>query len=408
MRSDTLLSLDEFCRWAGVDPWAAAQVDRSNDKLDDPDLLVAVQYPWQGMANTNDATPAEANSRDFVVQAIRRAERLFAKITSRYPAPMQILDDEHVFPSQFEMRHGYSFRPTYRHVEAFGVEQWTLQEAGVSITQLVDSELSETFSIEVAVPDDTEVDGVHVFLPGEAATLANEIRPLDVTIDSSAGTGNWIANISGAAYLFVKPEHYTEQYPEPVPFDKTSYTNDYLQTVDIYLRSIDVGQQGVYKVPQPCSTLPCPDPTEVGVCWSKVGLDDWVFGEPASFDGSTWTRENLKRYPKSVSMNYVAGYPKVGQRIADVTKDIIGMLTCGLMGLEIPEDEQSSIFMTSKMKYFVAIQSWQNKADHIAPQMGYSAILTIPKALLETLNGLEPRRGIVQAYTEMVNLGWIV
>lgn len=56
MRSDTLLSLDEFCLWAGADPWAAAQVDRANEKIKDGDLKVAVQFPWQTIANANDAT----------------------------------------------------------------------------------------------------------------------------------------------------------------------------------------------------------------------------------------------------------------------------------------------------------------------------------------------------------------
>jgi hypothetical protein len=364
--------------------------------------------------SANDSTYAGSNSRQAVEQALLKAERLFTKWSGRHPVPVQVLQEEHKFPSQFALRYGNIpaiFMPKRAWVEGFGVSVMEQVEESASVTRTVDGEIADIFSIDsVNVPDDTAAEDVHVYLlpadgnySGEPA-LQHEIRPLTVVIDDSGGTGNWTASIEGPAYLFVKPELYEIDPPEAIEHIAGSY----VANVTVWVKSLDVCQQGEFIIPRPCSSLPCPEPTTMGICWmtEKTGYSP----QAVTCTDGEMSKDHLIAWPQKIRMNYVAGFERENGLMAEAMVSLIAPLALGYLPFdeEIFEDFPTSPLFTSTAKYFREIQKWEQGRDTINPQVSTKFALAVPNHIQHMISGLEPRRGFVQTFGEILDNGWLV
>ncbi len=416
MRSKSLLSLAEFCKFVGGDPWAFAGINRYSDETYADDIVLTAQYAYQRMPDSaNDSTYAGNNSRQAAEQAILKGENLFLRWTRRYPVPVNVLAEKQDYPSAFKLRYQTVpalFKPKYKELQAFGVWVESIAEDGASVTKTVDEQIADVFSIDdVPVPDDTAAEDVHVYLnPDDGIYTGNpsrqhEIRPLTVTIDSSGGTGNWLAQIEGDAYLFVKPELYEIDPPQAIAHEDASY----ISTVDVYVRTVDSCQQGNFILPAPCSSLPCPDSESVALCMveDKRGM---YTATPVVCSEGSMTKSRLPRCPKRIEMNYIAGVELEDRLMAEEMVNLVARLALGYLPFdeESFEDYPTTPLYTSLAKQYRAIQKWESGRDAIQPQVSTKFELAVPENIQHLLGGLEPRRGTVEALGEILDRGWFV
>jgi len=263
----------------------------------------------------------------------------------------------------------------------------------------------------VPVPDDTQADDVHVYLTASDGLysglpkLQHEIRPLRVTIDSSGGAGNWIAQIEGDAYLFVKPELYEIDPPEAVPHEADSYVDE----VDVYLRTLDNCQQGVFVLGKPCNSLPCPDEDTISLCFAedKAGI---YSASPVTCSEGSMSKRSLPRCPKAIRMNYLAGAQREDGQASEEMLSLISRLALGYLPFDEDqyEDYPTTPLHTSVAVQYRAIQKWESGKDTINPQVSTKFELAVPPHIQHLLGGLEPRRGFVDVLGELLDRGWFV
>lgn len=399
MRSDTLLTLNEFAKWIGMNPWFMAQIQPySGTQLDESTRCAVVEYPWQRHPIANDASAAGNDSRQGIADAIRKAEQFFRQYTKRNAAPKQEMC---ILPIKRTMRGMQTvFHPRIQDVLTWGREVYTQAEAGAAITRTNVDGLLETFTIgPVSVPDDT--DDVVVCLPGTEPMRANLIRPVTVTIDDSGGSGAWTATISGPAYLFVNPALYEADPPQVL----SHHIDTYLESADVYTRTVDGCDQGAFLIRDyGCGGLPCPDMKEQPVCWRPDGTGyspqagtctDGVFATSVCYDT-----------PEKVKMVYVGGIAQQDGLMNPVARDAIAMLTIAF--LECVPEVACNACATQKYRYYSELS--RHKQRHVVYEGGGESaheyeLLANANQIAE-LAGLEPRRGFLNALALMRREGW--
>lgn len=427
MRSDTLLSLDEFIRWVGGNPWAFAQVDLGLERYRDSNL-VSFERPDQ-LPYENDKTRAGMNTRQAVAQAIRRAESQFLKWTEFYPVPVFITNEEHPIKTSRRSTRPTAYKPKRAFVQNFGLRTMTQIDAGdITLTREdLTPEILDVFVIDVNIPDDTEASSLHVFLTetdgdyNGTPLLKHEIRPLkSVTIDSSGGSGNWTAQIEASAYLFVHPDLYEEHEPDVLSHEPDTYVEEvavWIETVD----TLEPGQAVLYR--GRCGTPPCGDDVTELICWSRVpDLPGFYVPQRVKVVGDTFQRTRYSQSPVAMQFNYLAGYPRDGLEVDEQIKDILCPLAIALMdGANFPEDidlytdEEAMVntvceaMMTKRFRNFRQMQQHEKRKENLLATGGQSGAeyeLVVTDKMLFALNGLEPRRGFIKALQEIDDAGW--
>lgn len=247
MRSDTYLSIAEFVEHVGGDPWGTAQIDRYDEtsrNISD-EVMVMVEKAHYRLPDANNAQRAQTNSRQHLIQALKQAEKRFVDWCDRYPIAVDV-NETHELGSAYRHRHGtIAFKPKFN-VMQFGSLVWSQIGDDIAITRDDDGVILNTFTMTVSVADDTVASDVHVYITSDDGsytgqpTRNEEIRPLSVVIDSSLGTGNWSATITGSAYLFVKPSLY--MVDPAFPLDHALDT--YVESVDVWVSSINPCDNG--------------------------------------------------------------------------------------------------------------------------------------------------------------------
>jgi hypothetical protein len=411
MRSDTLLSLTEFVQWVGGDVWAFAQIDRSPTQRREKDSCACtVEYEWQfDPQYANSPKRAGANSRETIRQAIRQAERLFTLWTNHYPLPVNIVGEQYPWRLRGLRKLPPKFLTQYAPYLQSGVYVLTALSAAADLTRTDGGgQLLDAFTLTLPVPDNTRADEIRVFLPGEATERRNEIVPLTVHINSSGGTGNWTATISGESYLFVLPEKYLANEPQCVKHEAANY----LTTVDVWRQTIDTTQQGVFVFDAlgDCNGAPCAEPTTSSLCWHIQASENLPWLVPASI---TWvegiaTGYTLPRSPDAVRINYIAGFNRVMGRMDEQVKHILCLLTAAY--LLCGDGMCCQACATDKLKYYRELQTYKSKDSQFLSSGGESGAthtLLVDHATIARLSGLEPRRGFVQAYGLLRDMGWL-
>lgn len=427
MRSDTLLSLDEFIRWVGGNPWAFAQIDLGLSRYRDSNM-VSFEHPEQ-LPYENDPTRAGANTRQAVAQAIRRAESQFLKWTKFYPVPMFVTNEEHPIKTSRLSTRPVAYKPKYGFVQNIGVRTMTeIDAADITLTREdLTPEVLDVFEIDVNVPDDTEASSLHIYLTeadGDytgTPLLKHEIRPLkSVTIDSSGGSGNWTAQLKASAYLFVHPEFYEELEPDVLAHE----TATYVEEVAVWIESVDTLQPGLAVLQRGrCSNPPCGDDVTELICWERTpDIPGHYVPSRVRVVDSAFQRTTYSRYPLAMQFNYLAGYPRYGFEMDETIKDILCPLAIALMdGADFPDDidlynrEEALVnsvceaMMTKRFRNYRQIQKWEKRSENLLASGGQSGAeyeLGVQEKTLAALNGLEPRRGFIKALQEIDDAGW--
>ena len=407
MRSDTTLSLAEFCLALNGNPWFFAGIDRYGEvKSLSQEVIITLEDPWQTKAGANNSAQAGSNSRVAVADAIRRAERRIAEMTGKYLIPTQICNEMQGIDSPFRTQHvGFVLKPENTPVIQFGVRSSTQAGDDVALTK-EDSGILDTFTCTVTVPDNTSENDVRVYLtPSDGnysgtPQLQHEIRPVSVSIN----TTTWLASIEIPAYVCVKPSLYSNQRAG-ILHEADSYVDE----VDIWVDSVDVCQSGEFQYYTRVNGLP--SDTRVPAAFYDQG-DDWYNAVPVTCTNGTFSSTILQRHPERMYINYLAGFARENGRVQATIADIIWMMATGYLAFDEErvnsrENIPTSPLWTTKAKYYREMQVYDRRVDYIGPQESVEKAKAYPAEYDYWLDGLEPRRGPVQAIGDILSKGWV-
>lgn len=409
MRSKTALSLAEFCLALDGDPWQFAGIDRYGElKTPSEEVNITLEDAWMTKASANNATPAGSNSRSVVRKAIASAERRFAEVCHRYPVPTQTIAEHHLTDSYLRVQHkGFVVKPRYTPDIQFGVLEKTQSAGDIALVKLVEAAIVDEFTCEAPVPDDTLAGDVHVYLTATDGSysaepgLEAEIRPVQVVIDSSAGTGNWKATFTIPAYLCVKPSLYKNQ--------KTALSHQsetYIDNVHIWIDSINLCQSGTFRGKKRASLLSSED---VQASLYDDG-DGYFIAQPVTCQNDVFRSTILQNYPDSIFLNYVSGFVRDNGRVQEAVADVIWKLALGYLHFDEernPATKQSPPLRTSKAQYYRQVQQVIKRRDVIGNQTATEYQMDVKPEIQYYLNGLDSRRGPIQAYGDILEYGWV-
>jgi len=332
MRSEfeNCLSIAEYARLVGLNPWTLAQFgcmytnpagqavsfgDCCSEGCDAPYF----EYMWN----------REKLARDEISRAIQQAELMISTQLGYWVCPKQFTEEWNFNPQTYDNACGNGLYNHCGEPYPHNLPWAHLQQTGTQVLTLIDTvgvnrastrppvELLDTFTSDpFPIPDDTTVDQICAFFT-EADRLGEpllqwQIRPFNVTIDSSGGTGNWTAIISGGAYLLVVPALYLAQQPEALCADED---DNYVIEIDIYLKTVDRTAQGdliwcdcCEESTQPaCFTIYNRESGIIGANGATLNDDD----PPILIcDGATrCTCGRGATHPCKIRAHYIAGYP---------------------------------------------------------------------------------------------------
>jgi len=330
-----LLSVDEFFRFLGYNPWHGWGLTASVGvaQLSSACNALLTKYSWQNV---------DAAGRDDIQEALIRAEQIFFDHARFWPAP-RYSAKTFQWPRYPDVRldnvgfagsdgRWQSVNVGESYVQKIGVETRTLITADVTLTY-TDRDgdtLFETFELSTptTVTDPAEI-AVYFSSADRwddpAVGEAYRVRPLTVSI--SGGT----VTITGKRWLVAKPVLYEGVAPE----DGLSAVEDtnFVETLDIYRLYIDptgttvtTGQaEFIYETsPWPYYACACDptnnsyDPAALATATGRAGIRDSVLGEVglgrAVYNATSglWTSPacgtGCSGVPDRVTIRYQAGY----------------------------------------------------------------------------------------------------
>lgn len=406
MRSATLVSLEAFGQFLGVDPYLLAQVDYNGEnipRLKDGWCDVFVEYPWQRAPNPNDSEQMGFLSRASLRRALTQAESIFYQWTRLYPAPTQILSEYHDH-THVHTAHTVAMmlKPTVQEVIAPGV--WTYTGVPENSVALVKGSINDTFTATFTVPAGTQAADVFVYVSGETPTLANEYRPVEITINGTTGT------LSAPAYLFVKQSLYELHEPARLPHHEDTYVD----TVDIYIRGVDRCQHGTIEFRE---TALANLPSSTGGLYltlKKKRHNVYMTPQAIACDES----DELSRYTitKAINgyhINYIAGYALNNRRVQPQLRDIICKMATALLPFDFTDNEWDRRYnCNGEFKPTVQLYQMIPAVESQGPTRLSSGQINgpryqtvVPKHVMDRLNGLSPMKGIVDAFHDCTTLG---
>lgn len=411
MYSDTQLSLAEFCAVMQGNPWMFAGIDRYGDvKTLSQEVNITLEDPWMTKASANTSRQAGSNSRTAVRDAIRASEQRFLSVTNIGINPsIQVWDTDHPVDSVYRTKHkGFVVRPRYHPIQGFGVIKQTQIGAKHTLTRTKDGVIHDIFSFTIDVPDNTSADEIHIYLTDDDGnytglpSLEHEIRPVSVDIDATGGAGDWQAHLSFPAYLAVLPDLYDNQRA-PLPHSLNTYINE----VVVYVHSLDICQQGSF-VAHKQGQLSA---AEV-VSANFYALGHYYYQvEPIACQNETIRATVLKTYPKLIHINYRAGFERVNGHVDTRVADVISKLAIGYLSFDEERVNDRDVhapspLWTGKAQYYRERQLLEKRVDNIGAQVGREYASDVMDNIRYMLNGLEIRRGPVQAYGDILTYGW--
>lgn len=331
----TLLSLEQFRRVLGMNPYHFWQLSNDSTPLQNvcDDLLF--EQPWQN---------ADAMSRASIRQAIDVAERKLREwlrydVAPRYQT--SIVD----WPRRFnQTQQGYgdfsaidrsiSVALPYKQVRAVGaLTRVAIGDAAVTYADTNNDGLLDTFTATIAT---TVTDTSQIAAYFTTADQWDELAPLDawkiapVVVSIVGGQ----ATVRGSIWQIVRPILYADFSTPPQYFDPADEAI-YAESLTIYREYINPNGETVNDAqatliwetgPWPswclsCGTSPyepnASDPAGVGKAVARVGIRDAANGivtpGQAVYTDSQWSRVNWATcyQPDRVEVRYLAGLPLV-------------------------------------------------------------------------------------------------
>lgn len=344
----TLLPIDEWARYVGIDPWTLNQwgvgfPEGSSVGINDGCGSVFYQHEWQNMPTAN-------LSREEIGRTIMTSEDMIAKRLGFYPAPKFIYQELVQYPAprtpyswgSGAWSWGNGFPYALPKVPSVQLKFTKVLGGGIlartNIGDTANLTLSDsdgdtvldlfTCSIATTITDVNEI-GVYIRAADRVPVGAPisemwRIRPVNVTI--SGGT----ATIMGHSAMLAKPNLQTIVNPQPL--DVTDLTNyvDELTVERVYRDTTTDDAQGTaYWENRDCiddNTPPC-TLTEASICLGdRNGARGQVFVAFTEDECCTnW------RAPDQVAVNYLAGEPLVNGVMNDEYAAMVAYLASGMM-----------------------------------------------------------------------------
>lgn len=237
----TLLSLDGFAKYVGVNPvhFAGARADGMWDPQGACQLIWP-QHPWQG---------SRIISREEVAQVLHTAEAEVARVLGFSPAPRFEEAEEHAWPRDayrpairapyYDARYrAVAVDTTFGKIIAAGRRKMTLieEEAAVTFTDEDGDNWKETATVVVNTTV-TEPSQIKLYFVGMGTEKTWEIRPTR-TVSIAGG----VATIKASTWLFINPSLW-EVYPSSQNADPIDITTvpgaNLVQVVSVYQESVD-------------------------------------------------------------------------------------------------------------------------------------------------------------------------
>lgn len=340
-----LLTLTEFTRLMGLNPWRVAGFDDPIPPIQAEQATgctgVWAEYTYQ--RNTL--------SRSDLSLAIMEAEQQFATIIGYFPAPRWTTDEYHKYPvsRNAEWMRQASGKPksvqlNFNKVISFGVQTCTkLSDSAVVYTTSpaagsidnngVEVPVPDTATITVTVPSGANPAEYQVFFR-DADRLGQPreqwgIRPLKLSVSGTTLT------ITGKSWQFVKPELY-----EGGDMLYVLDTAVYVTEVEVWHCVTDATVPGefVWTGDGDCNQPPCAE-TTTPLCASLTGEKCPIVAlTPATWDGTKFKTTQclpVHRAPDGVRINYLSGVPLVSGQMQSQHAQVIAMLAASYLECEI-------------------------------------------------------------------------
>lgn len=399
----TKLALDTYARIMGVHPLHFNGVTTAN-----PDTQPSVcagtwlQHAWQD---------ADRIGREELAQAIQDAERDIEEFLHARLMPTWEIDewqptvrpnDKNLVNLSVSDIRGFrqSAEMRWKHFITGGIEARTVIQAGSAIVYTDPdgdgySELATVTATPVTITDPCEI---YIYYPGKAGADEWEIRPVDVTINTGAGTAT-ITFRRELALLEARQEDFN-------PTDQDGLDNaNFLTTVDVYRKSNDPQRQ-VQFLWEPfagfctdCTGTGCPRcayNTQEGclLLRSDPRISTVLYGPAAwnsttlAFDPAAWS---VARQPEMVRVWYYAG-------LQDKT------LTCRTRRMSPQWERMVAYYATSKLdRPFCACSNIDAFMEHWRQDLAIRGTqgLNIPTKKLE--NPFGTTRGAIYVWDRITS-----
>lgn len=406
MRSDTITPMLQFINWWGISPWLYSGIDIENKYLNnfnDKDKCYCIlQHDWQSKSNW---------SRDALIEMLKNGERTFILESGLYPAPTQILNEAHQYNgitglTQKKTNKLKSVRINYpcnikefgvKYLESIGVEGLVRDSNGDGSGTIL-KEFVFTVQLPVGTKSEqvktyfTIADGRTITVPNPQDDIVWEVRPLKVEIDT-----NYLATISGGAYLFKKPE--LDEYDTCLPHSFTTYVEE----VEIFIENIDKCKQGYFVCESGnCSGHNC-EKTRNGVCIFPrvIGNQKWAVPSLNTCDANgNFTSYCPTCVVSELELNYVTGKELDNRNLINAEYlDVISMLSISLYDC-IREWCQCDICPSKKTDFYRSyelIKIVEGGQGMVGDQWKHF----ITNQTLMAIGGLPPYRGITMAFDKI-------
>lgn len=357
----TLLSLDGFAKYVGVNPvhFAGAKADGMWDPQGACQLIWP-QHPWQG---------SRIISREEVAQVLHTAEVEVARVLGFAPAPRFEEAEEHPWPRDWDRSairspvydaryRAVTMDTTFGKIIAAGRRKMTLIESGVDVTYTDEDgdgwKETATVVVNTTVTEPSQIK-LHFFGMGDEKTW--EIRPLR-TISINGG----VATIKASTWLFINPDLW-EVYPSSQNAEPINITNvnapNVVEHVDVYQESVDSTASSAAIMGSSHSITPGAGSEKAGGFSVRSAANGQVVPFIGSYDeeSGNWIQgceewigpdyAKLWYYAGAVNPSYLRG--KVGEPMPYDLGETIAMLTAARLSKPICNCSVLSEF-TKKMQ----------------------------------------------------------
>jgi hypothetical protein len=298
----TLIPLDNVAKIVGIDPlhFNSITLPRAYQAPEGCD-----DYWYQ-----HEYQDSGRFSRESLALVLNEAEQATADLLGYYPLPKWISGEEIQIAPPFipELRRtaeynargdAISVRTRYKHVLAGGIVGKTLIEANAAVAYSdADSDgYDETATVTVSTTV-TDREEIRVFFPGTDGDDSWEIRPVDVSIDTTTST----ATLTFKKALAVLPEL---QEAIAAPDDPSALlvngeeNDNFLTVVDVWRVYEDSSQQAVLYYE--------PNVTGTAYIYVRDGRNGVVSYYPATYADGTWTTTCNTSMPHKLVLYYRAG-----------------------------------------------------------------------------------------------------
>lgn len=419
--NDTLIPFWQYVEWLGLDGWRVAGVNRGGSDVNVYGKPVTYDDNCECFLEFN----ASHTSRVELKESLLKAEEFFIFETNLFPAPKQIIDEEHQVENGWlinPLKSGHynnlkSFRPFKPcEVRKFGLFELNKYDSVNVVKVDGNDEILETMSVTFDVPLEVDLSSIRLFFDENECSYCGymtefedekisynthlcEIRPFcDIVEGSSLIEGMKQVTITIHAYILVKPSLQTNQTKclENVP-------ETYVDSLDIYIEEKLECQDGYFLCHESgCGNVPC-STSEMNLCISEklIYKEKWFVPKPVqaeTIDGDcSFTESCVKCNPERVVVNYISGKKiLIDKRVDWNCLDVISKLALFLQDC-IKQNCKCDVCLNKKIEHYLSIPKEVIRDNNELGAYGDEYQLLISKYALEYADGLVPTRGLVEA-----------